>query len=47
MVSASLDGHPGEFQIEQFKGAVGTRFKLHMKGKQGERDVTVTLADQV
>ncbi len=32
---------------EQFKGAVGTRFKLHLKGKRGERDVTLTLADQV
>jgi hypothetical protein len=32
---------------EQFKGAVGTPFKLHLKGKEGERDVTVTLADQI
>jgi hypothetical protein len=32
---------------EQFKGPVGTPFKLHMKGKQGEHDVTVTLADQI
>lgn len=32
---------------EQFKGATGTPFKLKVKGKQGERDVTLTLADQV
>ncbi|HWG29235.1 MAG TPA: aspartyl protease family protein [Steroidobacteraceae bacterium] len=33
---------------DEFKGAVGTPFKLRMKQKQGgERDVTVTLADQV
>jgi hypothetical protein len=32
---------------EQFKGTVGTPFKLHLKGKEGERDVTVTLADQI
>ena len=32
---------------EEFKGAIGTAFRLHMKGKQGERDVTVTLADQI
>jgi membrane-associated protease RseP (regulator of RpoE activity) len=32
---------------EQFKGAVGTAFKLQMTGKQGERGLTLTLADQV
>ncbi len=32
---------------EQFKGAAGTPFKLKVKGKQGERDLTLTLADQV
>jgi hypothetical protein len=32
---------------EQFKGAAGTAFKLQVKGKQGPRDVTLTLADQV
>jgi hypothetical protein len=32
---------------EQFKGAAGTPFKLQVRGKQGERDLTLTLADQV
>lgn len=32
---------------EQFKGATGTPFKLQVRGKQGERDLTLTLADQV
>jgi len=32
---------------EEFKGAVGTAFKLQVKGKTGERGVTLTLADQV
>jgi hypothetical protein len=32
---------------EQFKGPVGTPFKLRLKGKQGEREVTLTLADQI
>jgi C-terminal processing protease CtpA/Prc len=32
---------------EDFKGAVGTAFKLQVKGKTGERGATLTLADQV
>ena len=32
---------------EQFKSAVGTAFKLRVKGKSGERTLTVALADQV
>ena len=32
---------------EQFKAAAGTPFKLQVRGKQGERDLTLTLADQV
>jgi len=32
---------------EEFKGAVGTAFKLRVKGKSGERAATLTLADQV
>jgi aspartyl protease/PDZ domain-containing protein len=32
---------------EELKGAVGTAFKLQVKGKAGERGVTLTLADQV
>jgi predicted aspartyl protease len=32
---------------EEFKGAAGTPFRLQVKGKQGQRDVTLTLADQV
>jgi len=32
---------------EQFKGRVGARFTLAIKGKQGERTVVLTLADQV
>jgi S1-C subfamily serine protease len=32
---------------DQFKGAVGTRFSLRIKGKQGERMVALALADQV
>lgn len=48
----SVNGQPAkDVQLydlrEHFKGAVGTQFKLHVKGKQGERDVTLTLADQV
>jgi Aspartyl protease/PDZ domain len=32
---------------DQFKGAVGTRFSLRVKGKQGERTVAFALTDQV
>jgi hypothetical protein len=32
---------------EDLKGAVGTRFKLQVKGKTGERSVALTLANQV
>jgi C-terminal processing protease CtpA/Prc len=32
---------------EEFKSAVGTAFKLRVKGKNGERTLTVALADQV
>jgi hypothetical protein len=32
---------------EQFKSAAGTPFKLQVKGRQGERELTLTLADQV
>jgi membrane-associated protease RseP (regulator of RpoE activity) len=32
---------------EDLKGAVGTRFKLQVKGKSGERSVALTLANQV
>jgi len=32
---------------EQFKGATGTKFTLAVKGKDGERSLTLTLADQV
>ena len=32
---------------DQFKGAVGTQFSLRIKGKQGERNVALSLADQV
>jgi hypothetical protein len=32
---------------EEFKGAAGTPFKLKVKGKQGEREITLRLADQV
>ena len=32
---------------EQFKGTVGVQFKLRLRGKGGERRVTLTLADQV
>jgi hypothetical protein len=32
---------------EQFKGAVGVQFRLKLRGKGGERSVTLTLADQV
>jgi hypothetical protein len=32
---------------EQFKGAVGTAFTLRVKGKEGERTVSLALADQV
>jgi C-terminal processing protease CtpA/Prc len=32
---------------DQFKGAVGTRFMLQIKSKQGERTAALALADQV
>jgi membrane-associated protease RseP (regulator of RpoE activity) len=32
---------------EEFKGAVGTRFNLHVRSKGGERNVALTLVDQV
>ena len=32
---------------EEFKSAVGTSFKLLVRGKKGERTLTLTLADQV
>jgi len=32
---------------DEFKQAVGTRFSLRIKGKQGERTVSLALADQV
>jgi len=32
---------------EQFKGPVATSFNLRVKGKQGERQVTLILADQI
>jgi C-terminal processing protease CtpA/Prc len=32
---------------DQFKGAVGTRFTLHIKDKRRERTVALALADQV
>jgi hypothetical protein len=32
---------------EEFKGAVGTAFKLHVRDKKGERSLTLVLANQV
>ena len=32
---------------ERFKGPIGKQFKLHVRGKDGERDVILALADQV
>jgi hypothetical protein len=32
---------------EEFKSAVGTAFKLRVKGKSGERTLSVALADQI
>jgi C-terminal processing protease CtpA/Prc len=32
---------------EEFKSAVGTSFKLLVRGEKGERTLTLTLADQV
>jgi len=48
----SVNGKPAkEVELydlrEQFKGPVGTQFKLQVKGKQGERQATLTLADQI
>ncbi len=48
----AVNGKPAkEVQLydlrEEFKGPVGTSFDLQVKGKQGERQVTLTLADQI
>jgi hypothetical protein len=32
---------------EEFKSAVGTAFKLRVKGRSGERSLSVALGDQV
>ena len=48
----TIDGKPAKaiaiYDLrENFKGAVGTTFKLEVKGKSGRKDVSLTLADQV
>jgi hypothetical protein len=48
----SVDGKPAKdialYDLrEQFKGPVGTTFKLVVKGKAGAKPITLTLADQV
>jgi Aspartyl protease/PDZ domain len=48
----SVNGKPAKnvalYELrEQFKGATGTKFTLAVKGKAGERSLTLTLADQV
>ena len=47
-----INGKPAkEVQLyalrEEFKGAVGTKFSLALKGKSGEKTLTLVLADQV
>jgi hypothetical protein len=32
---------------EEFKSAVGTKFKLVVRGKKGERTLTLALADEI
>ena len=51
MLSKSAKSVPLYDLREEFKGSVGTKFTLRVKGKEGDsqanRTVIVTLADQV